>query len=92
MKQISFKTSKANQELIEKIVERAIPENDKERRMNCMMDITATHCNGNPMDLKKLMKADDFNFFHDIYGIQNTLNRSTGKLRKGFLPRCSAHQ
>lgn len=56
------------------------------------MDVLATHCNGNPLRLNDLLKADDFNFLHDISGIARHLNRNTGKLKNLFSPRFSARK
>lgn len=39
------------------------------------------------LNLEGLYSADDANFAHDIVGIQNNINRSTGKLENHFLPR-----
>jgi hypothetical protein len=52
------------------------------------MDIIATHMNGCPLDLQKLLDADDFNFAHDINGIYHNIDCNTGKLTNFFLPRC----
>lgn len=51
------------------------------------MDITAVHLNGCPLRLADLLKADDFNFAHDITGIARCLDRETGKLKDFFVPR-----
>lgn len=51
------------------------------------MDVTACHLNGCPLKLKKLLKADDFNFAHDVIGISNHIDRETGTLLNCFLPR-----
>lgn len=59
-------------------------------RMTLNMDLVAVHVGDCPMDFGKLLKADDFNFFHDVFGIMNHIDRNTGKLRDCFLPRCSA--
>jgi hypothetical protein len=53
------------------------------------MDLTAAHCNGNPLRLDELLKADDFNLLHDVSGIAKHLNRETGKLEGFFSPRFS---
>ena len=40
---------------------------------------------------EKLLTADDFNFIHDINGIQKHINRDDNEediLIRGFLPRC----
>lgn len=59
-------------------------------RMSTQMDLSATHANGNPLDLDRLLAFDDFNFMHDITGIYRHLNRDTGKLGNFFRPRSSA--
>ncbi len=53
----------------------------------CQMDVTATHLNGCPLSLRKLLGFDDFNFLHDLGGIYRHLNRRTGALQGCFLPR-----
>lgn len=58
-------------------------------KMDVQMDVTACHANGCPLDLKKLLDADDFNFAHDIFGINQHINRKTGKLERFFVPRCA---
>jgi hypothetical protein len=60
--------------------------------MDLNMDVTATHCNGTPLDLEKLLAFDEFNVAHDIYGIMDCIDRNTGKLTSGFLPRCAKHE
>ena len=54
------------------------------------MDITACHISGCRLKLAELLKADDFNFSHDIHGIGRHINRDTGKLENCFLPRFAA--
>ena len=54
--------------------------------MSTDMDICAVH-QSNPLRLDEFLKADAFNFAHDITGIANHLNRTTGKLERFFLPR-----
>lgn len=53
------------------------------------MDITACHCNGNKLRLKELMRANYFNFVHDVFGIRDNIDRTTGKLPIKFSPRFS---
>lgn len=62
---------------------------DKFTKQDIHMDVTATHANGNPLDLRRLLAADDFNFAHDILGIRRHLDRSTGGLLNCFSPRFS---
>jgi hypothetical protein len=52
-----------------------------------IMDITACHCNGNALKLQELLDADDFNFAHDVFGINRHLARRTGAMLDCFLPR-----
>lgn len=76
-----------NMEIISKIADRAEEEGillfD---RMSLMMDLD---CVVEQMELRlnELLEADNFNFRHDIVGIQNTLNRKTKKLENNFIPR-----
>jgi hypothetical protein len=51
------------------------------------MDLCYCIDGGCDLDLEALLKADDFNFSHDIAGIHNHLNRETKKLDNWFLPR-----
>jgi len=57
---------------------------------NMSRDITACHLNGCPLDLAKLMAADDNAFMHDVLGIERHLDRKRGKLLHYFLPKCSS--
>lgn len=94
-KQISFEVqSKDEARTIGKIAQRAV-ELAKAAGfdypiMDADMDVTACHCNGNPLRLAELLKADDFNFVHDVFGIRRHLNRETGELQDCFSPRYSA--
>jgi len=54
-----------------------------------VMDLTATHCNGNKLKLKNFLNSDNLNFGHDIFGIINNIDRNSGKLLNCFLPRFS---
>lgn len=58
-------------------------------KTSMVMDVTATHANGNPLRLADLLAADDFNFAHDMSGIANCLDRNTGRLTNNFSPRFS---
>lgn len=77
--------------LIRKIVDRAMAMGGSVGRgmdrLEVEMDITAAHCNGCELKLHELLQADDFNFSHDVFGIQRHINRTTGKLEDHFLPR-----
>ncbi|WNM08408.1 DUF6874 family protein [Komagataeibacter nataicola] len=92
---ISFDVSDSDAGIIRAISERAAEVAYKYRPdaefdlVSCRMDITATHANGNPLRLRELLEADDFNFGHDVFGIECHLDRTTGKLMNGFSPRFS---
>lgn len=93
---ISFKTTNRDFDLIQKISERAMAlglqgeiRRKPRTRMDVHMDIVVCHANGNPLNLEKLLNADDFNFAHDVCGIRDCLDRETGELRNFFSPRCS---
>lgn len=73
--------------LIDEIVERAKKLDFGGDLLSLSMDICACHLNGCPLDLEKLLKADDFNFAHDIVGIFKHMDRKTGQLKDCFLPR-----
>lgn len=93
MKTISFKTNEAETRLITSIVERTVAISRKSglnyEKMDCRMDITACHANGNLLNLEKLAAFPDFDFCHDVFGIRRHLDRETGKLQNCFSPRCS---
>lgn len=59
-------------------------------RIELLMDIEACHCNGNPLRLDELVKAEESDFIHDIMGIQRHIDRTTGQLKDFFSPRFSA--
>ncbi len=74
--------------LINKIVNRGwktMKKNYRER-IDMIMDIDAANkcC---PLKLQELLEADDINFYHDIIGIGQHMNRRTGKLEDYFIPR-----
>lgn len=50
------------------------------------LDIEACHKNC-PLRLDDLLAADDFNFGHDVFGINRHLNRDTCELENHFRPR-----
>lgn len=56
------------------------------------MDVTAVHANGCPLDLRRLLAADDGNFAHDVFGINRHLNRDSGQLENHFRPRFASRQ
>jgi hypothetical protein len=78
-------------ELIAKVAARAIEEGGqigfRPLYLDLQMDINAAHSNGCPLDLQKLLDFPEVDFWHDIYGICEYINRTTGKLEGFFLPR-----
>ncbi len=56
------------------------------------MDIQACHTHGCCLKLVDLLKADNSNFLHDVIGINQHLDRDTGKLMDCFLPRYAVCQ
>ena len=80
--------TKGDIHLIKGVVDRAVARGPGLNRMDVEMDIAAAHL-GCPLDLLKLLDADDFNFWYDVNGISRHLNRDTGELEGYFLPRCA---
>jgi hypothetical protein len=91
MKQINWTKDRNEMTLESAIADRAIAlaktMGIKLEKFKLVMDLDATHCNGTPLKLEELLKADDANFMHDIAGIQSHIDRTTGKLTNCFLPR-----
>jgi hypothetical protein len=96
---VSFRVSDHDRTLIRSIVTRAfrdaslkacldfIDESEADARQALTMDLSACHANGCPVNLARLLDADDANFGHDVLGIQRHIDRRTGKLRRKFAPR-----
>lgn len=55
-------------------------------RMSLIMDIQTAHEQFN-LRLDEWLKADDFNFAHDIVGIQQNIDRQSRTMINHFLPR-----
>jgi hypothetical protein len=72
--------------IVKGIVRRAVQMGIYDDPLDVEMDISATHAHC-PLRLEELRDADNFNFGHDMAGIQQHLNRQTGKLEGFFLPR-----
>lgn len=95
-RKISFDTTSREKQTIDKIVARYVADCAKHDipvdKLSITMDVTATHANGNPLRLEDLLAADDFNFLHDLTGIQRFIDRSTGLLTGHFSPRFTRPQ
>ena len=68
------------------IVERAVNAGIYDEPLDADMDISAV-CFHTPLRLTDLLNADQFQFAHDMRGIQRHINRQTGELEHFFLPR-----
>ena len=83
----------AQLDLIQKIADRAVSEyalhNIRVNRLDVLMDITAVHFGGCKLRLDDMLAADEFNFIHDITGINRNLDRDSGTLANCFRPRFS---
>lgn len=90
---LSFEVNTHDAALIDQIVDRveelSLAQGHDLDRLSTEMDLRAVHANHCPLDLEKLVKADNFNLLHDVFGIARHLDRKTGKLRDFFDPRCS---
>lgn len=82
---VNFDYTLEDAKLFDEIADRALAN----VKMDLAMVIAACHLNGCPLDLKKLLTFEDADFFHDINGISEHINRNTGKLENFFLPRCA---
>ena len=86
---VRFDCSHEDHDIIIKIVKRAARMGLVKNDMGKMMDITACHVSGNPLKLQLFLDGKEGDFLHDIMGIEQHLDRTTGKLGDGFLPRFS---
>jgi hypothetical protein len=86
------KLTKEDMETIGKIVDRvsalATEYGEKIDRISFNMDISAAYLH-TPLDLQQLLDFPDFDFAHDVFGIRQHLDRSTGELKDCFIPCCS---
>ena len=80
------KIKKEDALIINKIIKRAVQVMKIRDCMSLEMDIKATHLSC-PLKLEELLKADDFNFCHDVGGIMYHIDRETGTLKDCFFPR-----
>ena len=77
---------------IKAIVDKAADTMPKIDKLLLNMDLTATHVSGCPLDFKKLLDFAEFDFWHDIGGINRHIDRGTGELEDCFVPRCAMGQ
>lgn len=90
-KEINWNASRFEFELMSKIATRAVKMaaalGVEYSMSTAIMDINACHSNGCPLFLDELLKSDNSNFGHDVFGIRRHINRETGQLEGCFLPR-----
>ena len=55
-------------------------------RLSLIMDVETAH-EQFKLKLDEFLEADDYNFSHDIVGIQQNINRKTKVIENCFLPR-----
>jgi hypothetical protein len=84
-----FSTDNLDNDHLNLVVDRAIRQqlNQHPDKISLKMDLIATNNHVIKLDFRGLFEADDFNFTHDICGIQACLNRETGEMERCFLPR-----
>ena len=86
---LKFKANSAQIKLIVLIVKRAHKANKAIKVVDSTMDLEVAHSNGCPLDFQKLLDFPPGDFNHDFYGIFANINRETGELENGFVPRCA---
>lgn len=55
------------------------------------MDLYACH-RVNSLNLEKLLASKEFDFLHDVLGINRHLDHETGELKDCFWPRCGGRE
>jgi len=89
--EVNLEVSAKEGRLINKIVSRvwivSVAKKWSLDRLSLIMDLSACHLNGCPLDLKGLRDAVEVDLMHDCLGIRRHLDRNTGKLGGCFLPR-----
>ena len=76
--------AKQDFEFIHKLAKRAATKPFSRDFMTVCLDLE--HCNC-VLDWQRLLDADDFNFIHDISGINHCLDHETGEFKNCFIPR-----
>ena len=74
--------------LIERIIARAESEQAILRgRISLLCALSCLYANYDA-DLQALLDSEDYDFVHDISGIQRHMDLETGRLTDEFVPRC----
>lgn len=58
----------------------------KRKKIDYLMDIELVHQTVG-LRLTDFLEADTYDFWHDIFGITENLDRETGELKNNFVPR-----
>lgn len=78
-------------QLMQSIAERASAKNLMQSdQVSLIMDLSVAHESYN-LRLNELLNADNFNFSHDIVGIQQNIDRVNSKMLGRFIPRYASH-
>ena len=77
-------------DLIMRIADRAVSSRvvSVSQKIHLVMDLAGCHSTC-PLRLQELFEATAFNFLHDVQGVWNHFDRTTGRLRN-FTPRYAA--
>lgn len=91
MDEPSFARTPTEERQVRSCVDRAAALNliSEGQRTECEMDIIATHANGTPLNLEKLLNLPAHDFAHDITGMNRNMDQSTGRLMNHFRPKCA---
>lgn len=86
---------KENHDILFKILDRAeklgVMSKTAYPRMTLLMDLENVD-EEIGLDFDKLLATDNYNFTHDIAGIQGHINRTTKTLENFFVPRCAVQK
>lgn len=93
MAQVNLHVTPKEYFLIKEIIDRVIFDDTPEVHthqvdITCLtMDIIACHAKGCELDLQALLGSARNDFYHDVWGIHNHIDRTTGQLTDWFIPR-----
>lgn len=75
---------------VSQAVDRAMILHPEANKGTLHMDLCAAVIADPSINLDTLLKFDDENLFHDVFGIHRHINRATGELMDCFVPRCAS--
>ena len=92
--EVNFTISPEDARIIDAITKRAQAEHERAHdkplagAIGLTMDLSALQANANPpYDLARLLESHSVDFWHDVSGIRQSIDRETGKLQDLFEPR-----